>query len=389
MRIAFVSDAYVPVPTGTAVSVEILKRTLEKMGHTVYVFAPEYKGWKDQSSYVIRLPGMFRKSPEYAPWVWPTTSVNREKVKKLRLDVVHSHYFFDLFPFAIRLARAIDVPLVHTFYKIFPEFARNNPPLLTSRQRAAEKSIVKTCDFAQNCDQIIALSTASKKYYMDLSISTPIKILPVGIFVRDFSSLPAETIKAKYKIPLKRKLLLFVGRVDENDNIKFLLHSFKKVWKAIDDVHLMIVGGGERLKDFRRAISDQPYHKYVTLTGIMTKSQVNRIFGAADIFVYPAQLDPQPLVILESLASGTPVVAVKGFGAQDFIEKNQDGLISDFTVDDFSDKIIELLRRDKMRLDFSMKARLGASKFKTSNLTADLLDLYHETIENYSNKLTK
>jgi len=389
MRIAFVSDAYIPVPTGTAVSVEILKRSLEKMGHVVYVFAPEYKTWKDQDRYVIRLPAIFRKSPKYAPWVWPTVSVNREQIKKLHLDIVHSHYFFDLFPFAIRLARAVDVPLIHTFYKIFPEFARNNPPLFMSSQRAAENSILKTCDYAKSCDQIIALSVASKKYFSDLSISTPIKVLPVGIFVRDFSSLPAETIKAKYKIPLKRKLLLYVGRVDENDNIKFLLHSFKKVWKAVDDVHLMIVGGGPRLKDFRRAIVDQPYHKYVTLTGTMTKAQVNKVFGAADIFVYPARLDPEPLVILESLASGTPVVAVKGFGAQDFVEKNQDGLISDFTIEDFSDKIIELLRRDKMRLDFSMKARFNAGKFKTSNLTGDLLDLYHETIENHSNKLTK
>lgn len=390
MRIAFVCDSYVPVPNGTAVSVMTLKRSLEKLGHTVYLFAPQIKGWEDHHDrYIIRLPAIYRFSPKYAPWKWPTGSISKNQVQRLNLDIVHSHYYFDLFPFAIHLARAINIPVVHTFYKIFPEYARSNPASWSSGQAGCEKFIIKTQRYAQNCDQIIALSNTSKKYFANLHIGTPIDVVPVGIFTRDYISLPSETVKAKYKIPLKSKLLLFVGSADENSNIKFLLRSFHKIWKAVEDVHLMIIGASDQLGNLRRALADQPYGKYVTLTGPMPKAQVNKIYGAADVFVYPARLDPEPLVIIESLASGTPVVCVKGYGAQDFIEENQDGLIADFTVEDFSDKIINLLRRDKMRLDFSLKSRLNARKFRTSNLTSDLLDIYHETIENYSNKLTK
>ncbi len=389
MRIAFVCDSYVPVPNGTAVSVLSLKRSLEKLGHTVYVFAPEVKGYHDSDRYVIRLPAIYKMSKKQEPRVWPKSSVSREQIKKLELDIVHSHYFFDLFPFAHRLARAMNIPLVHTFYKIFPEYARINPHFMSSPQRSCERLIAKTIKYSEQCDQIVALSGTSKKYFQSLGISTSIKTVPVGIFTKDFISLPSETIKTRYKIPLKSKLLLFVGSVDDSSNIKFLLRSFHKIWRAVEDVHLMIIGGGDKLYDFRRAITDQPYAKFATFTGPMPKAHVNKIFGAADMLVYPQRLDPEPLVIIESLASGTPVVAVKGFGAQDFIEENQDGLLTDFTVEDFSDKVIALCRRDKMRLDFSMKARLNARKFRASNTTGDLLDLYHEVIENFSNKLTK
>ncbi len=366
---------------------ETLRVALERLGHTVYVFAPKYPGFKDSNPRVARFPAIFSSHEKYRPRIWPVfTSTSSSKISRLKLDIVHSHYFFDLFDFAPRIARVAQVPLIHTFYRIFPESERKKS-FFSSAQRNAEKALYKTVRYANQCDSIISLSKNSKKYLENLQISTPIENIPIGIFPKDFTSLPTQAIHEKFSIPQAEKLILFVGRLDDESNFTLLLKSFKKVWRAIEEVHLLVIGGGKNLRFYQQQAAAQPFAKFVTFTGYMAKNKVNKIFGAADVFVYPKKSDPEPLVILESLASGTPVVAVSGFGAQEYVTNNVDGLVTAANEDDFADGIIELLRRDKMRLDFSLRARSEARQFASSNLTRDLVNLYDSQIENHKNKM--
>lgn len=387
MKILFVTDAYIPVPCGVAVSVESLRVSLEKRGHDVYIIAPNYKNWKGDSRRVARLNAIFHPTEAYRPYIWPTSSISRKKIQSLKLDVVHSHFYFNNYDLGTRIARAANVPLINTVYKIFPEHSRISPPALTSKNTAFEKSLKKMILYQNSCDRIIALSKMSKKYLQKYNVTPEIDVVPIGIFSGDFASFPPETVKEKLKIPLKRKLVLFVGDVSDENNVRLLFRSFKKVWHAIEDVHLLVVGTGNLFHDMKHAIAREEFAKFVTFTGYLPKKQLNKIFGACDVLVYPGRLDPQPLVIIESLAAGTPVVAVEGMGAQDFISQNVDGFVAKATVEDFSDKIIDLLRRDNLRLQFSQKARLGAREFRASILTADLIHSYEKAIEKFKDKI--
>lgn len=381
MRIAFVSDAYIPVPTGVAVSLQTLKVSLEKMGHTVYVFAPDYFGFKDHDPHVARLPAIFSFKEKYRPTKWPLVKIKPRQVEKLKIDIVHSHYFFKNFDFALKLAKAAEAPLVASVYQVFPEIAKLKPTFLQSAQSAYDKSLNEMVSYLNKCQAIIALSNSSKKYLSAFPINSTIETIPIGIFPKDFAGFPPQTVKSKFEIPQERKIVLYVGRIEDDKNLKFLLKSFKNIWKAIDDVHLLIVGGGSKLKYYQQISAMLPYNKFITFTGYLPKSYVNKIYATADVLAYPAQLDPQPLAVLESLAAGTPVVAVKGLGAQDFISENIDGFVTRHDLTDFSDKIIELLRRDKMRMEFSLNARREVQAFRSSNLTGDLVKFYEQILD--------
>ncbi|OQA53286.1 MAG: Alpha-monoglucosyldiacylglycerol synthase [candidate division WS2 bacterium ADurb.Bin280] len=387
MRILFISDAYIPVPCGVAVSVESLRVSLEKRGHKVFIIAPSYRNWKDSSPRVARLNAIFHPTEAYRPYIWPTSSVSRKKIQSLKIDIVHSHFHFNNFDLPYRIARAANTPLINTVYRIFPEHSRISPPPLSSKNASFEKSLKKMIAYQNNCDRIIALSKMSKKYLLKYNVTPEIDVVPIGIFSGDFASFPPETVKEKLKIPLKRKLVLFVGDVSDENNVRLLFRSFKKVWHAIEDVHLLVVGTGKLFHDMKHALAREQFAKFVTFTGYLPKKQLNKIFGACDILAYPGRLDPQPLVIIESLASGTPVVAVEGMGSQDFIKDNVDGFVSKPTVEDFSDKMIELLRRDNLRMQFSQKARMEAREFRSSILTSDLLHSYEKAIEKFKDKI--
>jgi glycosyltransferase involved in cell wall biosynthesis len=386
MKIAFVTDSYVPAPNGTSVSVEILRKSLEKAGHDVYVFAPKYSNINPANKKIVLLPGVFSHQDKYKPRFWPTSSPNDKVIKQVGFDIIHSHLFYSPFKYALDFAKKAQIPHVTTFYRIFPEYERLFPSFSFSLSSNFERSHEQTINFANSVNHIVALSNNTKKYFTEANVNIPISVLPVGIFTKDYASYPPEAIKQRFKIPQSRKLLLTVLRLEKDSNLPLLLKAFRQVWKSIDDVHLLIVGGGSMEKEFIRTVENQAFKNFITFTGWLPKAQVNKIYGAADLFVYPKQLDPEPLCVIESLAAGTPVVAVEGMMGPDFIRENQDGFIAKPTVEDFSIKIVDILRRNKMLLDFSIRSRLLARDFKSSNLTLDLLKLYESTMGSDKNK---
>ena len=366
MKIAFVTDSYIPIPTGVAVSIESLRMALSRLGHTVYIFAPDYPGFSAKEENVVRLPALFSPFNSTVPARWPIFGINKNKIKQLGIDIVHSHYFFKPFSLSQEIANISGCPLVHTFYRIFEHD-------LTVR-------------YARSCDRIIALSKNNKRRLQDMNISTDIEILPVGIFTKDFASYPPQAVKKRFEIPNERKILLYPARLDDESEFIFLLKSFKRIWKAVDDIQLLVVGGGEKLKYYFELVSRQPFSKYVTFTGFLPKKRLNKIYGACDLTIYSKRNDPQPLVLIESMAAGTPVVAVRGEGAQDYVEDHITGYITDFDIEAFSDCIIDLLRRDNLRLKFKQNSRAKAKRFSTSILTRDLIEFYEQEIISENHK---
>jgi glycosyltransferase involved in cell wall biosynthesis len=377
MNIAFFSDAYVPVPSGAAVSVETLRISLEKMGHHVYIFAPKYTGWKKDGIHVARMPAKFYKG-EYRPKVFPSKFYTTPQIEKLKIDIVHTHYFFDAFPYPAKFAQIAGAPLITTFYRHFPEFNRKKTGL-SSAQSNFEKSQLKLTSFANKSDLIVANSNYSKKYLKNLGVATDIEVVPIGIFTKDFISIPQNVLKTKYNIAPKDKILMLVSSIEKDDCILKVIKNFRQIWRAIGDVHLLIVGGGDDLKYFAEVASRLPYGKKITFTGALPKNVVNKFYGACDVLINPANLDPQPLSVIEALGAGTPVVTeLQGAGGE-FVTDNQDGFIAS-NDEDFYEKITSLLIKDNVRLNFSLKARINSQRFKAFNFAHNLLELYESEI---------
>jgi len=366
MRIAFVSDSYIPVPTGVAVSIETLRRVLKGLGHSVVVFAPDYPGWSVKEEGVVRLPALFSPFNSTIPARWPAFGINSKKIRSLKIDIVHSHYFFRPFPLAQDIASASACPLIHSFYRIF------------------DRDV--TIKYVKSCTGIIALSKASKKILQEMNVPAKIHTLPVGIFTKDYASYPPQAVRKRFRIPEERQLLLYPARLDDEAEFMFLLKSFKKIWQAQDDVHLLVVGGGEKLKYYYELAGKQPFGKYITFTGFLPKKRLNKIYGACDLTIYPKKNDPEPLVLLESMAAGTPVVCVKGMGAQDLMVDHQTGFVTPAKVDQFAEAVIDLLRRDTLRFKFSQHCRQHAKRFSASILTRDLLDFYEQELLSENHK---
>ncbi|MCL1967679.1 MAG: glycosyltransferase [Fibromonadales bacterium] len=145
-----------------------------------------------------------------------------------------------------------------------------------------------------------------------------IKVLPRGIplenFSPDYRKLPETQQKRKVRF-------LYVGRISVEKNIPFL----EELWKGFCDknqevaanAELLFVGGGWYLKTLIKNMCD---YSNVHFVGVRTGKELAEFYANADFFLFPSGSDTFGNVVVESLASGTPVLVTDKGGPQDIIK---------------------------------------------------------------------
>lgn len=145
--------------------------------------------------------------------------------------------------------------------------------------------------------------------------------VPNGVDLTRFSPLADETdirVRQHYGVRFGGPVLLAVGGVEERKNTLRLLQAFIEVRKNLPHAQLVVVGGASLLNhDAYRAQFDALVRsaginlgpgQSLVLTGAVPDAEMPALFRAADVLVFPSLKEGFGLVVLEAMASGTPVV---------------------------------------------------------------------------------
>jgi glycosyltransferase involved in cell wall biosynthesis len=378
LKIGIFTDSYLPTPTGIAVSVETFRKGLEHLGHDVYIFAPEFPRYVDHNPRVMRFPSFFTPARSDAPIALPILNKHWQEIEKIGLDIIHTQHFFTLGSFGLQAGKKLHIPVVHTYHTLYVEYTNTYAPFL--RGFARWWLIRKSRIYANQCQTIIAPSPSMKKLIRQYGIVTPIEAIPTGIDPDAFTSMTPESLRHKFSIPADRHVLLFVGRLGDEKNIRFLLRAFKIIWQRREKTHLLFIGGGPQEEEYKKIVANQPFHDHITFAGFLPKGETNKIFGACDLFVFPSITDAQGIVVVEAFAAGIPVVAVNRLGPSDIVRDNEDGFLTPLNEQAFADKVIYLLENEKMRRHFGQAARNNALRFSSANSTRHLVEVYQRLI---------
>ncbi len=143
------------------------------------------------------------------------------------------------------------------------------------------------------------------------------------------------------------------------------------------DVHLLAVGKGDR--QFYEALATQE-----GLSGRATFAgptrDVERVFGAADVFAFPTYYEPFGMVITEAMASGLPVVTSRNAGAAEMIEHGKSGLLVDRPADakDLAQKLELLISNVELRKEMGLQAQAAAAAYSWAQMAEDTLEMYNK-----------
>ncbi|MFN3283742.1 MAG: glycosyltransferase family 4 protein [Pseudothermotoga sp.] len=338
MKIAMFTDTYIPQVNGVATSVSLYKRALEKLGHEVYVVAPI--GPKDDSIFAIGGIQFKWEKNHVIPnsgRLLPLLNF----VKQKKIEVIHSHAPFALGFRALTVQRRLQIPHLHTYHTLLVEYRHYIPKPLTPSARSVEEFSAWFCNMV---NRVIAPTQKIRDELLRYGVNRPVDVIPTGIDVELFDSADEFNIRKRHNIDDRSKILLFVGRLAKEKNVVFVIQALKELLQRKNDAHLIIVGDCPERNSLEKVVREFSIESHVTFTGYMPRKVLANYYRQADLFTFASESETQGLVVLESLAAGTPVVAVAKMGIADVLEDGQGALlIREPILSEFVEKIEQLL----------------------------------------------
>lgn len=377
-----------------------LKHGLEKLGHKTSMFVGE-KHSSDENVFVLNnkksLGGRIRRKLAY----WLANDIDLFSSDKLiktpqfkEADIVHCHnlhsYFFnlrtlekisklkpvvwtfhDMWPITAHCAHSYDAGVKDGFFRcpsldIFPPIAWHNEKYLEQIKRKI---------YARSNFHIVTPSNWLKeKISQTLLKNKPISLIYNGIDTDIFKPNDKTTIRQELGLPQDKKIILSVikGRLSNPwKGGKFILEA-KTHYKDRPDILFINLGAYETAKENKKNnVWELPY--------VQNQSELAKYYAAADALLYPTLADNCPLVVLEALACGLPVISFRTGGVPELIDHQKIGYIADYAnTQDLIHGLdwlfaLSLYDRNEMRL---AAAQTAQSKFTLNQMIQNHLDLY-------------
>ena len=378
MKIGMFINYYTPSKGGMETSVINLSKGLEKAGHEVFIFAPEYPNYKDEQKNIFRYKSIRFNYGGYF-YVIPVPFFSREikdTVKNLKLDIIHSHQPYSLGSEALKFSKKLNIPIVFTYHIKYEDYSHYVPFI---PENISKKYIRKiTTKYSNQCDNIIAPSTAIKKLLIKHEIKVPISIIPSGINIDKFEKDTGrrDEIRKKYQVKPDDIMLITACRLTKEKNLGFLVKSFVKIRQERNNVKFLIVGDGAVKKDLEKMAEELGVKDNIIFAGLVDRSEIVGFYQASDIFVFASKTETQGLVAVEAMAAGNPVVAIKASGIEDIIRNGEDGFLTSESEEDLSESVLKIINDKNLREKMSARAKINSKRFSIEPWVEKVIEFY-------------
>jgi glycosyltransferase involved in cell wall biosynthesis len=169
--------------------------------------------------------------------------------------------------------------------------------------------------------------------------------------------------------------VLCVGRLAREKAQRGLLDAFASVLEQGVDAELRIVGEGPERPHLEAAVAALGLAGRVTLPGAVAEEAIPAELAAADVFALSSVVEGLPVVLMEAMAHGVPVVAPRLAGIPELVEHERTGLLyapTDWTG--LAEHLVRLLRRPEERDRLAKEARVRvAEEFEIGRAVEPLL----------------
>lgn len=246
-----------------------------------------------------------------------------QRMKAAGVDHIHAHFGTNPAVLADMVHALTDIPFSFTVHG--PEEFDNPGGLDLAGKASSAKFVVAISSFGRS--QLMR--------WMPFDQWDKIKIVHCGL---DFS-----TFAAPEDIPSDAGLL-FIGRLSEQKGVPLLIRAAAKVKDQIGRCPINIIGGGELESSIRTQISDLGLTEDVRLMGYKNSTEIQDALTASRALVVPSFAEGLPVVIMEAMAMGRPVISSTINGIPELVKDGVHGRLTIAgDVDSLADAMIEAL----------------------------------------------
>ncbi len=374
LKIGFFTCNAPPLVNGLTISIERFAGHLRRLGHRVFLFGPRYPGHAETEQDTYRFASL--RAPthhRYAlPLPWLSGAIDRA-IPRLGLQIIHAHHPFLVGPYARRLARRMEIPFVFTYHTLYEHYA-HYVPLLSSL--AARIGAARSYQFANESNLVIVPTAGVRARLVAHGVEAPVEVIPTGVDPPSARDEPTQEVRRRLGLPERDLILLYVGRLAKEKNGGLLLRAARAALQEAPHVSLALVGEGDEERPLRQQAGRLGLSARVRFVGPVPHRAVGDWYRAADLFVFPSVSETQGLVVLEAMAHGLPVLAIRSVGTTDFIEDGASGALVGSSDEEFIKRLLRLLRDGASRARYAELGRIRAMQFSAEASTRRLLAAY-------------
>ncbi|WOE75234.1 glycosyltransferase family 4 protein [Alterisphingorhabdus coralli] len=284
MRIALITDAWAPQMNGVVRTLQAVTDRLEAAGHDICVISPDQYLSVPCPSY-----------PEIRLALASTASVSR-KIMDFGPDAIHIATEGPLGLAARRYCLRAGLPFTTAYHTQFPDYVARRTGI------SADYIWPYIRWFHSPAEQIMVATPSIRSQLAENGLE---RLTHWGRGV-DLACFGPDVPAAEFFADLPRPIQLYVGRVAVEKNIEAFLETNHPGSKVV-------VGAGPALETLKAGYPEAHF------VGAKKGRDLASYYAGADVFVFPSRTDTFGLVMIEALASGTPVAAYPVAGPQDII----------------------------------------------------------------------
>lgn len=351
MRVAVLAHSFPRFPGDThGPFVKHLSEALANLGHRVDVlvpFDPEIREdpetpllihsfryfWPDRW-HLLGYSRTLKRDVALRAWAWlqsPLYFLFAERalkrlVRRRQIHLVHAHWLLPNGYVASRVARATGVPYAVTLHGSDIFMAERNPLFRHLARRAlAGASHVTSCS-ADLRDRLLALGGAEH--------ADKVLLVPNGT---DVEAEPAPSSgdgwRRRLGVTADERLVVAVGRMVDKKGFRYLIEAAPAILAEHPRARIVLGGDGDLLPVLRAAAAAGGVADKVDFPGLLSHPEVLGLIAAAEVFVMPSvrdargNIDGLPIVVLEAMAAGKPVVATDVAGIPLAVDDGVNGVL--------------------------------------------------------------
>ena len=387
MKILMLTWEYPPrVVGGIARVVYDLSRTLLKDGHDVTVVtyregdAPYFED--DKGVKVYRVDNYMINPNNFIDWIMQlnfnlVAKANEIIAKEGNFDVIHAHDWLVTYA-AKTLKNSYNIPIVATIHAT--ESGRNSGIHDETQRYINDTEWMLTYE----ASEVIVNSNYMKNELQRL-FGLPyekINVVPNGVNLNLFNGIERDyNFRRRYAMD-NEKIILFMGRLVYEKGVQHLIAAMPKILNGYHDSKLIICGKGGMLDELKAEANALGLGQKVYFAGYMNGKDVQRMYKAADIAVFPSTYEPFGIVALEAMLSENPVVVSDVGGLNEIVQHRENGMKSYAgNPNSIADSILELLYDHKLCADITKKAKNKVrNEYNWSKIAQDTHFAYQKAI---------
>jgi teichuronic acid biosynthesis glycosyltransferase TuaC len=282
-------------------------------------------------------------------------------------DLIHAHFSYPDGFVAARLGRRYKVPVVITEHAPWKPWMENYPRVLRLTRWAFNE-----CTF-----HIGVSRSVRDEVKCFMGDSDKLRVIPCGV--------DGSVFTLREKPSQSKKQILFAGAIRQVKGVDILLRAMHLLVGRGRCETLAMVGESYyqsyqiEYERIRQMAIDLGLRDKVQFLGGKTQTELARYMHQSDVLVLPSRKESLGMVLVESLACGTPVVATRSGGPEDIVNEQVGVLVPPEDPEALADAIERVLRRPD---DFNPAAlrAYALRKFSWNRISRQYFELYKEAI---------